>query len=121
MAFRDVVLCAIMKIQPARLSLSISPDDLAAVKGKNKDGRVIFKPHWGIIYIERVSKSRSFRHHYVTMDDKSLLPKSRLINLTRRINLNNHNSEKDIKDVNQMIFWWLALRDYIAKQIPNIF
>jgi len=55
------------------------------------------------------------------MDEKSLLPRTRLIDLTRKINLNDQNSEKDIKDVNNMVFWWLVVRVFLAKQIPSIF
>jgi len=58
--------------------------------------------------MRKLPKSRSVRHHFVKMDGKSLLPLSlshnKLIKLVRRVNLNDDNSEKDKREVKEMIF-----------------
>jgi len=72
---RDMVLCECLKAAPTPPNLKISKAELSAIKGQ-KDGRIVSKPEWGVLYQEKLSKPRTFRYNLARMDEKIVFPKS---------------------------------------------
>ena len=55
------------------------------------------------------------------MDEKSFFPDHSLTDIVRRMNRNDDNKEEDLREANDMLFWWMAIRGYLKKQVLNVF
>jgi hypothetical protein len=117
---RDMVLCECLKGDPTPPNLKVSKELVNSIKS-NREGRIIHKPEWGVLYSEKLAKSRTVKYHLARVDEKSLFADFTLTDLIRRANRNDDNSEKEQKELNDMLFWWKAMRAILKNQIPKLF
>jgi len=116
----DMVLCECLKAAPTPPNIKFSKEDLSTIKGQ-RDGRIVSKPEWGVVFQGKLSKPRTYRYNLARMDEKSFFPDHSLTDIVRRMNKNDDNQEKDLHEANDMIFWWMAVRGFLKKQILNVF
>jgi len=55
------------------------------------------------------------------MDDKSLFSSHTLGDLMRRSNVNDENPVKEQKEVNDILFWWIAVYSYLKQKMSGLF
>ena len=117
---RDMVICACLKGSPDAPNLKISKEAVNAIQG-DKDRRIVHEPEWGIVFHEKLPKSRSVKYNLARVDEKSFFSNQTLTDLLRRLNKNDDNTEKDQREMNDMIFWWMAVRSFLKREIPRFF
>jgi hypothetical protein len=117
---RDMVICECLKAAPTPPNLKLPKEVLNAIQGQ-RDGRIVSQPEWGVVFQEKLSKPRTYRYNLARMDEKSFFPDRSLTDIVRRMNKNDDNEEKDLREANDMLFWWMAIRGYLKKQVLNVF